>query len=95
MVEGGKRGDVQINTCWRYNYGYPEGMSDLIIWTNINIKYCSWSRTDHATTSAALKLLRLRLTGLKPGRSDFVAGTTTALGLLSSTRPKQYFSDSK
>lgn len=31
-----------------------------------------------ATTSAELKLLRLRLTLLSPGRADFVAGTTTA-----------------
>ena len=33
---------------------------------------------DHATTSAALKLLRRRLMGRSPGRSDFVPGTTTA-----------------
>ena len=31
----------------------------------------------HATTSAELKLLRLRLTLLSPGRSDLVAGNTT------------------
>jgi len=36
----------------------------------------------HATTSAELKLLRLRLTLLSPGRADFVAGTITADGLL-------------
>lgn len=36
------------------------------------------SESDHATTSAELKLLRLRRTLLSPGRADFVAGTTTA-----------------
>ena len=36
----------------------------------------------HATTSAALKLLRRRLMGRKLGRSDFDPGTTTAEALL-------------
>ena len=36
----------------------------------------------HATTSAALKLLRRRLIGRRLGRSDFVPGTTTADALL-------------
>jgi hypothetical protein len=35
----------------------------------------------HATTSAALKLLRRRLIGRRPGRSDLVPGTTTAAAL--------------
>lgn len=36
-------------------------------------------RRDQATTSALLKLLRRRLTLLKLGRSDFVAGLTTVV----------------
>ena len=36
----------------------------------------------YATTSAELKLLRLRLTLLNPGLSDFVPGLTTALELV-------------
>lgn len=38
-------------------------------------------RWCYATTSAALKLLRRRRTLLNPGRSDLVAGMTTALAL--------------
>ena len=35
------------------------------------------SGSRHAITSAELKLLRLRLTLLSPGRPDLVAGTMT------------------
>lgn len=45
---------------------------------NLCISGSSCNEWRHAITSAELKLLRLRLTLLSPGRADFVAGITTA-----------------
>ena len=42
---------------------------------------------SHATTSAALKLLRLRRTLRRPGRSDFEAGTTPEEALFATQVP--------
>lgn len=78
---GGYRGNAHDRSEWHPQRWYI--LLDMETKRKINprnlcIIELSCSEWRHATTSAELKLLRLRLTLLNPGRADFVAGTTTA-----------------